>query len=178
MSFSGAIRSFQNLVNDLNSSRTAEYEVIVLDAMALVKKRVINQGIDADGNSFGGYSEAVVPFWYARGKDGVSSNDVDRLKAKHGYFASYRDLREIKGLPTSNKNFSFTNKMWNSLEAFTISNSGGKIVIGLRTSNDRDEILEIHHSQSEILNLSEAETKLVRQLSRQRILNAFKRNGL
>ena len=103
---------------------------------------------------------------------------MNRLKAKHGYFASYHDLREIKGLPTGDKNFSFTNKMWNNLEAFTVSVNKGRVVIGLRTSNDRDEVLQIHHAQSEILDLNKEETQLVRKLSRNRIEDAFKNNGL
>lgn len=170
--------NIRKVIKDLEQTRENEYQLIVLDALALLKRRVINTGKDSEGKSFSDYSEAVVPFWYFAGKDGVSSNDVKRLKDKSGYFASYRDLREVKGRPTKFKNFSFTNKMWNSLETAALSHNNGVVVIGFKASSDREDVVNIHHEQEGLLRFSDDEIKLVRSLSKKRIMDAFKRNGL
>lgn len=172
------ILKLERLQQELDNTRAEEYEVIVRDVVALVKRRVINTGTDADGGQFSPYSTAVVPYWFFRGKDGVTANDIQKLKEQKGYFASYRDLREVKGRPINYKNFSFTNKMWTSLDAFAESESDGVVVIGFTTTNDRVDILNIHHEQSEILKLSKEERTLLQTLSRERINRKFYLAGL
>lgn len=172
------ILKLERLQKDLDSTRSDDYELIVRDVVALVKRRVINTGTDAEGGQFSPYSRAVVPVWYFQGKEGVSANDIERLRASKGYFASYRDLREVKGRPVAYKNFSFTNKMWTGLDAYAESESNGVVTIGFTTAKDREDVLNIHHEQSEILKLSKEERTLLLTLARERLIRKFNQAGL
>lgn len=177
MSLSIAKSSFIKAKNEIEKTRKKDYEVIALDAMALLKSRNINQGKNADGENYEGYSEAVVPYWFFGSQDGVEQTDLDKLKER-GYFASYLDLREVKGLPTNIKNFTFTGKMWKGLIPVVVDSGKGIVLIDFETSSDRQDILEIHDEQSDVLELSKAELNLILKLANDRIQRIFRKNKL
>lgn len=93
------IRSCQD---DLIRTRAKDMLIIGLDVNALIKKRVINTGEDANGGTFGVYSAA-----YARRR--VKNNLDDK--------------------PFPTKNFKFTTRMWNNTTATVIQDDADHVRI-------------------------------------------------
>jgi hypothetical protein len=94
--FTALVRSEQERIKS-NHSKVAL--LAALDAAALMKRRVINERIDADGGIFGLYSE------------------------------NYQKRRKRRNLLGSAVNFSFSNKMWNSTTARILSDTGYVVTI-------------------------------------------------
>lgn len=93
---------------------------------ALIANRVINTGKTADGGTFTPYSTKKVPAYLYRGKSRNASGEARVQKAiKQRTPLSYRDFREANNLPTSPKNFSFTNDMWSHFGAKDVKARGG-----------------------------------------------------
>jgi len=155
---------------------------MALDTLALVKRRVINTGKDKSGRQFGKYSIKDVPFWFYFGKETNRNNKaaVQELYNKHGYWASYKDWRDVNNLPTNFINFSFTNRMWNSLVPVVLVNNTNRTVVGIqaKTTKEEDKLKFQNARFGDILALSKSEEDLLRQLNLNRILGKFKKNGI
>lgn len=112
---------------------------MTLNMIALIKLRVINSGERADGGKFSKYSEALVPYWYfgssLKNPDFNVKAKQKELLAKVGYFASYKDWRQINHRPTDMKNFSFTNALWASIVPVVVFETDGITDVEIR-SND------------------------------------------
>jgi len=115
-------RSYKYLASDLRGFigdlQRSRYQTVVGLATSLgtiIIDRVQQQGKKADGSSFGKYSEAVVPYWFFKGK-GTKSNAHKIGLKRHGYFFSYKDFREINGRQTKFKDFTFTGEMFRDIE--------------------------------------------------------------
>lgn len=182
MSINEFVSRLNGTIRDIENDRSSTAVKITLDSLALVKRRVINTGKDSEGGSFGRYSKAVVPFFYYYGKETNRSNKqaVEDLKKKYGFFASYRDWRDVNNLQTEFINFSFTNRMWNSLVPVVLVDNKDRSVVGIqaKTSNEEDKVKFQNARFGDILALSKDERDLLKQINEQRILDAFEKNGL
>ena len=74
-----AIKS-QLIVEELNATREPDVVIIATESIALVRLRVQNDKVDANGNSYGSYSQALVPQWYFYGKS-LSQGAEDSVKS-------------------------------------------------------------------------------------------------
>lgn len=182
MSIQEFVMRLGNTIKAIEDERNANATKIVLDSLALVKRRVINTGKDDQGQKFGDYSKALVPFWFFKGKETNRNNQsaVRELYAKKGFFASYRDWREVNNLQVSFINFSFTNRMWNSLVPVVAVEAESRTVIGIQAKSQKEEDkLKFQNARfGDILALSKDERNLVKQANDARILGAFQKNGL
>jgi len=182
MSIAEFVARLGNVIKDIESDREANATKIVLDSLALVKRRVINTGKDETGKEFGKYSTALVPFWYYYGKETNRNNKtaVAELYRRKGYLASYKDWREVNNLPTAFINFSFTNKMWNSLTPVIVVTRESRTVIGVEASSakEQDKLNFQNARFGDILALNKQERELVTLANNARILQAFEKNGL
>lgn len=180
------IREFVDKLNssiaEIEQTRVDNGLKIVLDAIALVKRRVINTGRDADGGKFGNYSRAVVPFWYYLGKETNRNNRsaVNDLLETFGYFASYRDWREVNNLQTSYINFSFTNRFWNSLRPHLKLRSKGRALFEIRpaTNNEREKLEYQNARFGNILALSAHEKRIIQLTNEKRIRDILQKNQI
>lgn len=174
--YADRLRAFRD---ELIANREEETKKIVLDSIALLKRRIVNKGQKADGSQFGDYSEAVVPYWFYKGKDTNRSNSaaVGDLLEKHGYFASYKDWREINNLPTDKINLSFTNEMLNSLVPVVISSDRDKIIIEIqsRTKKGRDKVRWLSDRYGNILLLSKDEQEIINEAYQKRYLKIYRK---
>lgn len=176
------ITSLRATIKDIEDNRVKDVQKIAADSLALVKRRVINKGKQADGSSFGTYSTKVVPFWFYIGKETNRSNQaaVDDLYNKFGFFASYRDWRVVNNLQVRFKNFSFTNRMWNSLRPVVEEQKPGRAVITIkaRSQKEEDKVKFANAKHGDILALSKDERDLVTELNNDRIIGYFEKHGL
>ncbi len=101
------------VIQVLDDTRRREAEIIGKDITAVVRDRVQNDKIKADGSEFGQYSQSVVPYWFYKGKGRVSNAD-QKVLDRYGYFASYADFREVNNLQSEQIDLTFTGAMWSS----------------------------------------------------------------
>lgn len=177
-SFINYAKKLDRVADELERTQVEEYQKIANDDLALKKQRIISTGKDHEGNSFGRYSKAVVPLSRYSAREGVTRNDIDRLEKSVGWFASYEDLRRVKGYVIAFKNFSFTNKMWNTLKAVVKKVKQGVVEWGYVVASDRVEVVNIHDAQHEILSSSVSEIAIREEAARRRLLRVFKKHGI
>jgi hypothetical protein len=172
---------------------------IGVDALAMIKTRVIETGLDATGKGFPGYStdSMLVGCKSFRKKDcdkffGKKKNkehewvtlkrggELYRLAVLEG---GYKKLREISlGAGKGDKvDFSFTNDMWNDISIISTSSehNGGTVVIGAKKQIEKDKLYynterNKKKGGQEILDLSESEINYLKEEFMQPILNIFK----
>lgn len=173
--------NIQKAIAEIRANRKIETTLMMLDELALIKSRVINTGQSADGGSFGQYSEAVVPYWYLGSNLKNAAFNVrkkqEELLKKKGYFASYKDWREINNRPTEFKNFSFTNEMMNGIEPMVIQDGGDKTTYEFG-SDDKDVQDKVNWNKArdgDFLKQSPQERELISRLNRERIFKVLKK---
>lgn len=94
-----------------------QIQIAGADLAALVKQRVVQTGINANGVAFSPYSDKAVPAYLYKGRSRSGGADAKiAALAKKGEQVSYREFREINGLKTDKKNFEFTGEMWRGVE--------------------------------------------------------------
>lgn len=177
MNIKEAINAYQRLSAELEATRGQEYARIGADALALVKRRIINKGELSDGQKLGNYSTKPVPYWFYKGKETVRNNAkaVADLLKQFGYFASYKDWREVNNLPTSFINLSFTAKMWKSVFAKLEKQTPQAVTIGISASTERDKKLLGYHQErwGNLLALNVAELQYIKNAIDARLKRLF-----
>lgn len=172
VSLTDYVQSLRNLRQDLIESRPQEALRMANDTYALAKRRIINGGEKADGSRFGRYSEAVVPYWYYRGKETNRDNAaaVRDLLDRFGYFASYKDWRQVNNLPTDKINLSFTNSMWKNTRGFVVETGEDYVIISIHASNrkDQDKLNYLSGRFGNLLALNEEEQEYLRKANEAR----------
>lgn len=178
------VQRLDDTITEIEATREAEAMRIVGDALALVKRRVINTGTKADGSTFGDYSDTLVPVWFFKDKESRSVSAYDKLyqavkagnkgaKVKRksrkddseytSYEASYEDWREVNNLPTDFKNFSFTGRTWQSVLPEITLKSDSRIVVTIQAT-DQEAIKKLEYVSAQsgnILEPSKEEVDLV-----------------
>lgn len=170
-----------NLVRqELKATRPETSLVIAKDILALQKRRIINKGEDEKGQQIGKYSEAVVPASFYKNKEKRVGNAVEKLIKEHGWWASYKDWREVNNLGTAFKNFSFTGHMWASVYPAIVEQSEESVTVGLAASTDNatKKLQYVIANHPNILNLSESEKDLLQRAQTNRIMNILKKFGV
>lgn len=123
----------------MTDTRQKEAETIARDLTALVRDRVQNDKLKADGSPFGTYSQAVVPYWFFKDKGRVS-NAEKRVLDKYGYFASYADFRDVNNLFSDEIDLTFTGAMWKSAGIEDIEDSDGISIAKISFKGDENKL--------------------------------------
>lgn len=180
------VKGVQRAITQLEETREVAVIGITENLIALIKLRVINTGERADGAKFSGYSEALVPFWYfGSGLKNPAFNVETKRKQlleSKGYFASYKDWREITNRRIDIKNFSFTNEMWASIAPFVAGSGKGYVDIEIRSRDPfYNETVIPANSNREGINILQANDKeigIVREAEIRRVEKILRENGL
>lgn len=135
-----------SIIDALEQTRGKEAELTGKDLVALVRDRVQNDKVNAEGVPFGQYSEAVVPYWYYKDKESNVSDAAQKLLDSVGYFASYADFREVNNLQAGDIDLTFTGKMWKAATVQVDDISEGTATAVL-TFGDEESLLKAgYHS--------------------------------
>lgn len=185
--FSRALRS---AVRELRANRNKDTVKVALGTLALVKRRVIQTGVNANGAKFSDYSEAYVPYWYFGSSyerynlstDFSIPQKREEMLDKYGYFGTYTQWREtLGGRPTGYKNFSLTGGLWERMKPVVISRSSDTTTIQYRGSlgidNDRTEWLS-NYEGINITAPSKGEIETMEKLNTQRFNKILKKHGI
>ena len=162
------IRNTQLFLQDLNANRERESIQIAREAAALVRRRVQNDGIDSDGVSFGGYSEAVVPRWMLYDRS-LSQGAEDTIRSGD-WFQSYSDLKEANNMPLE-KNFTFTGEMWRNVGPIGVDNGPNEtsVYVGGQTERAADILKYQEPLSGNIIAMNEEEIQFVTEAHAERV---------
>lgn len=116
-----------------------------LAALADVKNRIIEFGVDSNGNAVPGYSETPVPAFFYFDKSPTSAGRAFiEEKSAAGELVSYKEFREVNSRPTEHKTYSFTGRMWADVGPVFTGKTGKNLYlveITGRTQETRDLLL-------------------------------------
>jgi len=169
MSFADFATRLKLVVEELNATRETDAVLIGKESIALVRNRVQNDKVDSSGNSFGGYSQALVPQWYLYGKS-LSQGAEDRVKSGD-WFQSYEDLRIANNLPVDSKNFTFSGEMWKNIGVTSVNTSGTSVTVTLggQTQSAADKLAYQEPDNGNIIELNEDEERFIKEAAEERI---------
>jgi hypothetical protein len=172
---------------------------IGFDALAMIKKRVIEEGKDAKGQGFPGYSTKPMLVGCKSFKKKSCDKFFGKEKNKELRWATiqrggnnyrlayleegYKGLREMElgGGHGDKVDFSYTNAMWGDISIIsdTGEHDSGTVVIGAKRQEEKDKLTfnterNLSKGGNEILDLSESEINELKEMFLQPILNVFK----
>jgi len=154
------IASLENL--NLESEMGNAFIATCEDAVQMIKDRVQEFGVNAEGVNYRDYTKQ-----YKRFKQGlVKHRPATKNKNNSNKYKGYTD-------------FSFTNRMWTSvgIVSSTAEANEGKVVISAKGTN-RDILGYNVDRFGQILDLSNVEIAELQEAYLQRITGAYKRAGL
>lgn len=151
---------FTSAVEKLSKELTANIpsinEKMALDATAMIKDRLVNTGIDAQGNSLGSYSKNEIPLFFKKnGKvmapfssslnqggeklflSVIKENKARRKAGEKLRGISYEQWREANNRPTDHVTLSFTGQTLKDVGVTKQIVSGFKIVTTVGAKNTK-----------------------------------------
>ena len=144
MSFLDFAQRLKKVVEVLNATREEESIVIAQETVALIRLRVQNDKVDAEGVSFGSYS------------------------------LGYEIFRTLNNQPIDAKNYTFTGQMWRDTGITDVQDTGGTTTVTIGGQTDRAaSLMEYNTTRDgvEILEASEEEEEFIREAHEERIIN-------
>ncbi len=172
------VQRLRLVANELQANREAESVQIGREAMALVRLRVQNDKENAQGTSFGGYSQAVVPKQFFYGKS-LSAAADRKVRSRTGRM-SYEEFREDNNLETDAKDFTFSGEMWRDTGVSEVNNTADTTTVIIGGTSERSRLLLGYNTErdGDILELSESEIDFVVDAHRERVLKVINKNLL
>jgi len=185
-----AANRFQKLLDMINRDLPVYIkETLAHDASAAVALRVQQTGKNFRGGSFKSYSTKPMltsgttakskSVWNKLASSKTSRRDLDwvtiKRRGKNVHLfelkGGYKQLRQLEGLQTAHKDFSFSQVMWNSYGVKRTVNTNNEVVvtIGGKTQDSQDRInWNSKREGVEIINISDQELKkLAKNLDKQ-----------
>jgi hypothetical protein len=135
-----------NILKDLNLLLEAAHEIqpAADDLLAIVRDRIINNGIDANGQIFknpdsteSAYSDKKVPVYFFKDVPTRGSNKTkvaELITRFESAYVTYANWREVNNLRTDVINFQFTGDMWRQTVA-VVGTDNGIIVVEFTSLN-------------------------------------------
>ena len=122
-------KSLQDFATKIAEGLPAINEKVALNAYALTKNRIINEGTIGAGKSLGEYSDNDLPAFFFKGKALNSSGEAFyQKKVKAGEGISYKDWREANNRPTDHVTLSFSGTTFNDIGVIKQLQEGVKVV--------------------------------------------------
>lgn len=172
------ITKLQQIKNELTKTRPEQAELIGREALALVRRRIQNEGKKANGQSLGSYSTTELPAFFSFGKSPTAAGEAAvRRAAKLGEKISYKDLRELNNRPTNFVNLTFTGAMWKEMAVQISSNTEERTIADIQPRTARSKKVAAFNSirYGDILALSKDERDMLRRANFNRVLKIFRR---
>lgn len=157
--------------NSVNNAR-----LVGINALALVKKRVTQEGKDSSDSVIPGYSNKKVPKYYYKNKKARSGSAYSQLDD----LVSYEDWREANNLATDKVTYFFTGEMWNSMKVAVLSSNNGvsRVLLGPSGEENIKKFAGLSASKGEFLTPTKSEMLILAKANRDKKINDFRRAGL
>lgn len=174
MTITEFIQNIKLASSELIANREAESIQVAREVMAQVRLRVQTDNVDANGNTFGRYSQAVVPQWMYYGKS-LSQGAEAKLK-KGKWMTSYEDFRDYNNLQTDAKDFTFSGEMWRNTGVVRVENTTNVTTVVLGGTTQRSQELIGYHTEREGVNIiapNEQEVNFAVEAHRERVFKVL-----
>lgn len=186
-----------NAADDVESSLSDTMVTLGTEALAIIKQRVQQEGIDAQGKKFDKYSDdptltncsAMTTSACSRiAGSKQKRKDLKWVTLKRGgknvklfqLPKGYKQFRELHGRQTGFVDFTFFGRLWSSMKIISnkTQHDSGFVEVGPSTS-DQLKILEGNVARKgQILDLSDAEVQEIADRFEIETLNIMRNNGL
>lgn len=114
-------------------------EKMAVNAYAMMKSRVINEGTIGENKNLGEYSDNKLPSFFFKGKAANNSGETFYEKAKKsGEGISYKEWREANNRPTDHVTLSFTGTTFNDIGVVKQLVEGTKVVTIVASKNTKN----------------------------------------
>ena len=165
---------FSQAVAEIRATRPRETFNLINEAFEKIRLRIQNKYLDENGQKFGTYSNAVVPRWYF---NKLLGSGAQKRLAKKGWFVSYSDAREAKGLETEAYNYTFTGRFFRELNAAIVANTVDTTTAEITASDYSQLILDAQSDRigKSILLLSVKELQLINDAYFERAVNIIRK---
>lgn len=175
MSFLTLANKFRAMAAEIRANRENSAIQTAMEAAALIRNRVQNEKVNAQGQSFGQYSETPVPKYFYYGKS-LSGGAEDKVR-KGKFELSYNEFRDINNLNTGDINFTFTGDTWRNVGVEDVQNSEDSttVIIGGMTQRSKDILEWQSEAKGEIIALNEQELQFVVEAQAERIIDVIRR---
>lgn len=190
-------REFNDAVKDIENSIAKNMVYLGQDALAAIKERVIQEGVNAEGQKFTPYStrptltncSAMTTAACSRiagskkKRKELSWVTLERSGRKIRLFVlpgGYKQFRELHGRQTDHVSFYFNGRMWSNIGI--VSNQGdhqnGTVILAAKTEEDARKLEGNTKRKGDILDLSlEEQNRLIERFNLE-TLNIFKEHNL
>jgi hypothetical protein len=197
-------KAFINVIKEINNFKNGETMVkMAITASTLIKQRVQEKGINAEGQRYKPYStrptligcktfiqksacEALLGSKPKRKQLEWRTVKGKRLAILQG---GYKKIREIQGRQTDHVDFSVTNNMWNNtlvrketalqdLRSKQSDHVRGIAIIGAKLDKEKKKLAGNTKRRGDILDLSVNEQGELKKSFNLDVLQIFKENGL
>lgn len=113
-------------------------EKMALDGAAMVKDRILNTGVKADGTSLGDYSTNPLPVFFFKDKELNKSGENFYLsRKKKGEGISYKEWREANNRPTDHVTLSFSGETLRDVGVTKNLVSGTRVTTSIGPKNTK-----------------------------------------
>ena len=196
-------KNLDKTVKDIQNNYNGDLMVkLAIDASTLIKNRVIETGINAEGQKYSPYStkptlvgcktfiqkstcQTLLGSKSKRKELEWRTIGGNRLAILPG---GYKKIRELQGRQTGFVDFSVTNRMWKNILVTKRTDPGllssdadhknGIAIIGAREELEKKKLAGNTNRRGDILDLSKKEIDQLKKSYGLSVLNIFKENGL
>lgn len=160
------------LVLNIDEATEKYTQVMAQDTIALVTDRLVNDGVGADGIKFPLYSENKL-------KDKTSKKTIsksNRPNAKPKGASSYKEIRQLLGLPVDKRTHSFSGAMLRSVGYDVIKGQNVTTIVIQSKNKEYQKILNVNSGRMKInlLALTDDEADIVVESYNEMIKYAIK----
>lgn len=188
-------KNLNGVVKDLQSGAHGQIMVkMAINALTLIKKRVQETGVDANGKKYDPYSTKPIlvgskSFIQKAAGDKLLGSKPKRKQLEwvtiNGHRLAilkggYKQVRELQGRQTEHVDFSVTNNMWNDINIISKGpdHERGIAIIGAKQDIEKKKLAGNTKRRGDILDLSESEIDQLKKSYNLDVLQIFKNNGL
>jgi len=195
MTFPELDKKLDKIVKDVTNNHNGTVMVSIgIEALTLLRKRVQETGINAEGQKYKPYSTkpTLVGCKTFVRKSACTSLLGSKPKRKelewrtvNGHRLAilpggYKQIRELQGRQTAHVDFSVTNDMWNDINVISkqTDHQKGIAIIGAKKEEEKKKLEGNTKRRGDILDLSRKEQDELMQRYNLQVLKIFKDNGL
>jgi hypothetical protein len=194
MTFPELNKTFTNINKSLETQKNGELMAkIASSAFSLLRKRVREKGINAEGQKYKPYSThpmlANCSTMILSSCNKIAGSKDKRKNLKwvtingHKLFeipGGYKQYRELMGRQTNYVDFSVTNNMWNDINVISkgADHEKGIAIIGAKQEIEKKKLKGNTERRGDILDLSDKEIEQLKTSYNLDVLQIFRNNGL
>jgi hypothetical protein len=195
MTFQEYDKNLQGVIKDLETGAHGEVMInMALNALTLIKQRVQEKGVNADGQKYKPYSTKPMLVGCKSFVQKSACNALLGSKKKrkdlewrtvNGHKLAllqggYKQFRDMQGRQTGFVDFTFTGGMWKDINVISkqSDHQRGVAIIGARNAKYKDILSGNTKRKGDILDLSRQEIEQLKTSYNIGVLKIFRNNGL